>query len=30
MDWTHVIWDHMSGGNVQHVEEHDLTADEVD
>jgi hypothetical protein len=30
MRWTHVIWDHTAGGNVEHVEEHDLTTDDVD
>lgn len=30
MDWTHVIWDDLPGGNVEHVEEHDLTTDDVD
>jgi uncharacterized DUF497 family protein len=30
MDWTHIIWDHLPDGNVEHVEEHDLTTDEVD
>lgn len=30
MRWTHVIWDATPGGNVEHVEEHDLTADDVD
>ena len=30
MDWTHVIWDDLPGGNVEHVEQHDLTTDEVD
>ena len=30
MSWTHVIWDPSPGGNVEHVEEHDLTAEEVD
>jgi hypothetical protein len=30
MDWTHVVWDYPPGGNVEHVEEHDLTTDEVD
>lgn len=30
MGWTHVIWDPTPGGNVEHVEEHDLTTDEVD
>ncbi len=30
MKWTHVIWDDEPGGNVEHVEEHDLTTDDVD
>lgn len=30
MNWTHVIWDDSPGGNVEHVEEHDLTTDDVD
>jgi len=30
MRWAYVIWDHTTGGNVEHVEEHDLTTDEVD
>jgi hypothetical protein len=30
MEWTHVIWDPSPGGNVEHVEEHDLTTDDVD
>ena len=30
MEWTHVIWDPTPGGNVEHVEEHDLTTDDVD
>lgn len=30
MDWTHVIWDHLPDGNVEHVEEHDLTTHDVD
>ena len=30
MAWTHVIWDPMPGGNVQHVEEHGFTTDDVD
>ena len=30
MAWTHIIWDFTSGGNVEHVEEHDLTTDDVD
>lgn len=30
MGWTRVIWDPTPGGNVEHVEEHDLTTDDVD
>ena len=30
MKWTHVVWDPTPGGNVEHVEEHDLTSDDVD
>jgi hypothetical protein len=30
MKWTHVLWDPTPGGNVEHVEEHDLTTDDVD
>ena len=30
MAWTQIIWDHTAGGNVEHVEQHDLTTDEVD
>jgi len=30
MGWTHIIWDPMPGGNIEHIEEHDLTMDEVD
>lgn len=30
MTWTQVIWDPTPGGNVEHVEEHDLTTDDVD
>jgi len=30
MNWTQVIWDDSPGGNVEHVEEHDLTTEEVD
>jgi hypothetical protein len=30
MRWTHVIWDPTPGGNVEHVEEHDLTTHDVD
>ncbi len=30
MAWTHIIWDPTPGGNVEHIEEHGLTTDEVD
>jgi hypothetical protein len=30
MEWMHIIWDDSPGGNVEHVEEHDLTTDDVD
>jgi uncharacterized DUF497 family protein len=30
MNWSSIIWDWTPGGNVEHVEEHDLTTDEVD
>lgn len=30
MNWTRVLWDSTPGGNVEHVEEHDLTTDDVD
>ncbi len=30
MKWTHVIWDPLPGGNVEHVEEHDLTTHDID
>ncbi|MCI0361740.1 MAG: hypothetical protein L0211_24915 [Planctomycetaceae bacterium] len=30
MSWTRIIWDHLPDGNVEHVEEHDLTTDEVE
>jgi hypothetical protein len=30
MKWTQIIWDPTPGGNVEHVESHDLTTDEVD
>jgi len=30
MKWTHIIWDPTPGGNVGHVEEHDLTTQDVD
>jgi uncharacterized DUF497 family protein len=30
MGWTRIIWDPTPGGNAEHVQEHDLTTDEVD
>jgi hypothetical protein len=30
MAWTHIIWDPTPGGNIEHVEEHDLLTDDVD
>ena len=30
MKWTQVIWDPSPGGNVEHVEVHNLTTDDVD
>ena len=30
MNWTHVIGDSTAGGNVEHVEQHDLTTQEVE
>jgi uncharacterized DUF497 family protein len=30
MRWTQIIWDSTPGGNVEHVEKHDLTTDDVD
>jgi uncharacterized DUF497 family protein len=30
MKWSQIIWDGTPGGNVEHVEEHDLTTDDVD
>lgn len=30
MDWIQILWDDSPGGNVEHIEEHDLTTDEVD
>ena len=29
MKWTHVLWDPTPGGNVEHIEEHDLATDDV-
>lgn len=30
MAWQYIIWDPTPGGNVEHIEEHDLLSDEVD
>lgn len=30
MNWTQTIWDPTPGRNVEHVEEHDVTTDDVD
>lgn len=30
MKWTQIIWDPTPGGNVEHVEAHDLTVEDVD
>lgn len=30
MKWTHVIWDSLPGGNVEHVEEHGLTVEDIE
>jgi hypothetical protein len=30
MKWSHVVWDPMPDGNIEHIEEHDLTTDEVE
>jgi hypothetical protein len=30
MKWNHVIWDATPGGNVEHVEEHGLTIEDVE
>ncbi len=30
MVWTQIIWDETPGGNVEHVEAHDLTTDDAD
>ena len=30
MAWTQVVWDPTPNGNVEHVEEHDLTTEEVE
>ena len=28
--WQHIIWNEESGGNVEHIEEHGLTVDDVE
>jgi uncharacterized DUF497 family protein len=30
MKWSQVIWDSTPGGNVEHVEEHGLTVEDVE
>lgn len=30
MHWSHVVWDPTPDGNVEHIEEHDLTTDDVE
>lgn len=30
MGWSQIVWDPTPGGNVEHVEEHDLLTDDVD
>ncbi len=30
MNWTRIDWDDLPGGNVEHVEAHDLTTEEVE
>lgn len=30
MKWSQILWDPTPGGNVEHVEAHDLTTDDVD
>ena len=30
MKWSQVVWDPTPGGNVEHIEEHGLTTDDVD
>lgn len=30
MAWSQIIWDSTPGGNVEHIEEHDLTMEDVD
>ena len=30
MNWKQIIWDPTPGGNVEHVEEHDLPTEDAD
>lgn len=30
MDFLHIIWDYNSGGNVEHIDDHDLTPADVE
>ena len=30
MRWTQIIWDDLPDGNVEHIEAHDVTTDDVD
>jgi hypothetical protein len=30
MDWIQILWDDSPGGNVEHIEEHDLTTGDID
>ena len=30
MSWSRIVWDPTPGGNVEHIEEHDLTTDDVE
>ena len=30
MEWIQILWDDSPGGNVEHIEEHDLTTVDVE
>ena len=30
MKWSQIIWDNLPDGNVEHVEEHDLSIEDVE
>ena len=30
MEFLRIIWDHEAAGNVEHIDEHDLTPDDVE